>query len=116
MAKLRSAYLPWLIVIVISVLSILVVAILRGNPQDDSLETWAQVLAVAASGALGSVLAAAFRLRDTVKLNPLRALRTIIFIQPLIGASFGLVSWLILTSDLVTIGGQTTKLRRLSSS
>ena len=50
-------------------------------------------------------MAAAFRLRDTVQLDPLRGLAAITFIQPLIGASFGLMSWLILTSGLVKIGG-----------
>jgi hypothetical protein len=107
MAKLRGAYLPYSAGLIVIVLVLLALAILSGeNPSDaSSLAGWAQLVAVGAAGALGSVLAAAFKLRDTVQLDPLRGFAAITFIQPLIGASFGLMSWLILTSGLVKIGG-----------
>jgi hypothetical protein len=107
MAKLRDVYLPYLTGLIVILLGLLAWAILSGrNPSDASpLAGWAQLVAVGAAGALGSVLAATFKLRDTVQLDPLRGFAAITFIQPLIGASFGLISWLILTSGLVTIGG-----------
>jgi hypothetical protein len=107
MAKLRGAYLPYLAGLIVILLGLLALAILSGgNPSDASpLAGWAQLVAVGAAGALGSVLAATFKLRDTVQLDPLRGIAAITFIQPLIGAAFGLMSWLILTSGLVTIGG-----------
>ena len=107
MAKLRDVYLPYLAGSIVILLALLAWAILSGgNPPDASpLAGWAQLVAVGAAGALGSVLAATFKLRDTVQLDPLRGFAAITFIQPLIGASFGLISWLILTSGLVTIGG-----------
>jgi hypothetical protein len=107
MAKLRDVYLPYLAGSIVILLGLLAWAILSGgNPSDASpLAGWAQLVAVGAAGALGSVLAATFKLRDTVQLDPLRGFAAITFIQPLIGASFGLISWLILTSGLVTIGG-----------
>lgn len=107
MAKLRGAYLPYLGWLIVILLSLLAVAILSaGNPLDAStLDGWAQLLVVGAAGALGSVLAATRRLRDMVQLNPIRGITAITLIQPLIGASFGLMSWLILTSGFVTIGG-----------
>ena len=107
MAQLRDIYLPYLAGSIVILLALLAWAILSGgNPPDASpLAGWAQLVAVGAAGALGSVLAATFKLRDTVQLDPLRGFAAITFIQPLIGASFGLISWLILTSGLVTIGG-----------
>jgi hypothetical protein len=107
MAKLRGAYFLNLAISIVILLCLLALAILStDNPLDARpLDGWAQLLVVAAAGALGSVLAATFRLRDTVQLNPLRGIAAITHMQPLIGASFGLMSWLILTSGLVTIGG-----------
>src|SRR5262249_44924017 len=106
MAKLRAAHLPYLILSIVIVLVLLAVAIWsNGKPLDASpRDGWAQVLLVGAAGALGSLLAATFKLRDAVQLSDLRSIVAINVIQPLIGASLGLVAWLILTSGLVTIG------------
>jgi hypothetical protein len=107
MAKLRAAHLPYLVLSILTVLVLLAVAIWSGGKTLDASPRagWAQLLLVAAAGALGSLLAATFRLRDTVQLSPLRSILALTVIQPLIGASFGLMSWLILTSGFVTIGG-----------
>jgi hypothetical protein len=63
------------------------------------------LLVVGAGGALGSVLAATDKIRDVAELNSFRGVVRMIFIQPLVGASLGVMSWLILTSGVVTIGG-----------
>jgi hypothetical protein len=53
----------------------------------------------------GSVLAPTLKLRDIADLNPFRGVAATTCIRPLIGASIGLISWLILASGAVKIGG-----------
>jgi hypothetical protein len=65
-----------------------------------------QILLVTLAGALGSTLAAMLKLRDAVvRLNDLPAVLVVAVVQALIGASFGLVAWLLLTSGALQIGG-----------
>jgi hypothetical protein len=65
-----------------------------------------QILLVTLAGALGSTLAAMLKLRDAVvRLNDLLAVVVVAVVQALIGASLGLVAWLLLTSGAVQIGG-----------
>jgi hypothetical protein len=67
-----------------------------------------QLLLVTSVGALGSVLAATFKLRDApARLNDLPAVLLIPFAQALIGATLGFVTWLILMSGVVEIGRPT---------
>jgi hypothetical protein len=69
-------------------------------------ELWEQLLLVGTAGALGSSLAATFKLRDAVEeLNTFRALAGVTLIKPVIGASLGLLSWLILTAGGITFEG-----------
>jgi hypothetical protein len=107
MAKLRAAYFPNLALLIVVLLGLSMLAILFLGTSSHAGDVYqsAQLVLVAASGALGSVLAATFKLRDAVALSPLRSIAAIAYIQPPIGAAFGLVSWLILSSGLVMIGG-----------
>jgi hypothetical protein len=104
MGKFRAAYLPPLALLTALLLAAVVVAVLDGSTASDvQLAVWAELCLAAALGALGGLLASAFRLRDVAELNPLRVIVAFLVMQPLIGAAFGLISWLILTSDMVVI-------------
>jgi hypothetical protein len=58
----------------------------------------------AALGAVRGALASTLNLRDIAELNPFRSVVTFLLMQPLVGAAFGLVSWLVLASGLVQFG------------
>ena len=58
------------------------------------------------AGALGSTLAATRKLRDAVvRLNDLPAVVVVAVVQALIGASLGLVAWLLLKSGAIAGDG-----------
>jgi hypothetical protein len=106
MAKLRPVYLGHLGLLIGGLLTFFFLGIIKGNPTDDgAIDPWARFVVVATAGALGSVLAATLKLRDIAELNPFRGVAATTWIQPLIGASIGLISWLILASGAVRIGG-----------
>jgi len=108
-SQLRPAYLVLFAVLMLVLLATIVLAIGLGV-HDNMLraDTWAQVLLVLCAGALGSVLAAASRLKATLDIDSFRAAVGFTIVQPLLGATFGLVSWLILTAGVVKIGIGTT--------
>ena len=109
MTDLRQTYLLFFGVLILGLLLTISLAIGFGthaNPA--SADTWAQLLLVLSSGALGSVLASASRLKDQLDLQSFRGAVRLTYIQPLVGATFGLISWLILTSGVVKIASAST--------
>jgi hypothetical protein len=109
MSKLRPKYLVFFSALIAVLLLMISLAIGLGvNADLTSADPWAQLLLVLSSGALGSILAAALRLKDQLDLVSFRAAGRLIYLQPLIGATFGLTSWLILTAGVVTIGDGST--------
>ena len=109
MSQLRPKYLVFFTALIAGLLLTISLAIGLGvNADLASADPWAQLLLVLSSGALGSILAAALRLKDQLDLVSFRAAARLIYIQPLIGATFGLISWLILTAGVVTIGSGST--------
>ena len=55
-------------------------------------------------GALGGTLSSTLKIRDIAELNSFRNIATFLRMQTLVGASFGLVTWLILVSGIVVVG------------
>jgi hypothetical protein len=105
MNELRPKYLVFFTALIAGLLLMISLAIGLGvNADLTTADPWAQLLLVLSSGALGSILAAASRLKNQLDLVSFRAAARLIYIQPLIGATFGLTSWLILTAGVVTIG------------
>jgi hypothetical protein len=67
---------------------------------------WRQILLAASAGALGSVLAGTLKLRDRlVELDDLRAFGATLRVQPLVGATMGIVILVVLQGDLIRLGG-----------
>jgi len=105
LVRLKRNYLMFHAVIVLFFLVLLGVVIISaggsvGQPSG-------QVLLVTLAGALGSTLAATRKLRDAVvRLNDLVAVIVCAVVQAFIGASLGLVAWLLLKSG--AIGGDGT--------
>ena len=63
---------------------------------------WARLLLVAAAGALGGILAATFMIRDFKgSFLSMQGVRAAALFQPLIGASLGLLAWLVLEAGAV---------------
>jgi hypothetical protein len=109
MSQLRPKYLVFFTALIAVLLLTISLAIGLGvNADLTSADPWAQLLLVLSSGALGSILAAALRLKDQLDLVSFRTAARLIYLQPLIGATFGLTSWLILTAGVVTIGDGST--------
>lgn len=104
MSNLRRNYLPKLAIVIAGALTLVSVSILAGDPHQGDLGTWNELVLTAALGALGGALAAALKLRDIAELNPFRSVVTFLLMQPLVGAAFGLVSWIALLSGIVTVG------------
>lgn len=66
---------------------------------------WKQIALAGSAGALGAALSGIFRVRDRlVELDDLRSFWPAMRIQPLIGATAGLVTLLVLESDAVRLG------------
>jgi hypothetical protein len=104
--KLRSYYLWGMGCVLFAFLALLGLAVFFVN---SDAQLWEQLLLVGSAGALGSALAATLKLRDMVdELDAFRKLVAIVFIQPLIGMSLGLLSWLILTGKAITFNGLDT--------
>lgn len=106
MTQLRKPYLVFFAALILVLLSLIFIAVHWGVHADPTkADKWAQLLLVLSSGALGSVLAAALQLKDRLNLDSFHAAFRLIYIQPLVGAAFGLISWLILTAGVVTVAG-----------
>jgi hypothetical protein len=106
MSRMRRFYLPILAALTALLLGGVVAAVLGGwtaQDRDVGLALWAELSIAAGLGALGGLLSSALRLRDVAELNSFRGVVTFLIMQPLIGATFGLVSWLLLFSGMLTI-------------
>jgi hypothetical protein len=67
---------------------------------------WREIVLAGSAGALGSVLAGTLKLRDRlVELDDLRAFGATLRVQPLVGATMGIVVLVILQGDLIRLGG-----------
>jgi hypothetical protein len=116
MTQLRKPYLVFFAALILGLLLLIFIAVHCGvhpsptkvPPDLTKADMWARLLLVLSSGALGSVLAAASRLKDRLDLDSFHAAFRLIYIQPLVGAAFGLISWLILTAGVVTVEGGST--------
>jgi hypothetical protein len=104
----RPAYLYFFFAVMLVLLAASFFAINWGVHAKTTADTWAQVLLVLSTGALGSVLAAASRLKGALDIDSFRTAVGLVFIQPLVGATFGLISWLILSAGVVTFTGSTS--------
>jgi hypothetical protein len=70
---------------------------------------WKEIALAASAGALGATLSGIFRVRDRlVELDDLRSFWPAMRIQPLIGATAGLVTLFVLQSGAVELGGGAT--------
>ena len=70
---------------------------------------WKEIALAASAGALGATLSGIFRVRDRlVELDDLRSFGPAMRIQPLIGATAGLITLSVLQSGAVELGGATT--------
>jgi hypothetical protein len=107
MDQLRPVYLVWLGGSLMVSLIVLFVGIVVGGVSSTSqaLAPWAQLLLAVAAGSAGSVLGATLRLRDVVTLVSFRSAVRLVRLQPLVGAIFGLLGWLLSSSGLITLGG-----------
>ena len=100
--RLKRYYLMSYAVVVGMLLAIVCMLTILAGGGDDSTRN--QLLLVTSAGALGSALAATFKLRDAVaRLNDLPAVLVVPFAQALIGASLGFATWLLLMSGVVQI-------------
>jgi hypothetical protein len=85
---------------------LLLLATLIAGIDIDQGATWRDALVAATAGAVGAALAGFIKLRDRlVELDDLRAFATTIAIQPLVGATSGLVVLLVVESGIIEIGG-----------
>jgi hypothetical protein len=67
---------------------------------------WREILLAGSAGALGSVLAGTLKLRDRlVELDDLRAFGATLRVQPLVGATMGIIVLVVLQGDLIRLGG-----------
>jgi hypothetical protein len=104
LVKLKRYHLLLYAIIVSILLVPLGMVIISAGKSVDQLSD--QFLLVTLVGALGSTLAAMIKLRDeVVQLNSLPLVVVAAVVQALVGASFGLVAWLLLRSGAVQIGG-----------
>jgi hypothetical protein len=104
LVKLKRYYLLFYAIVVGIFLVPLGEIIMSASGTIDQLRN--QFLLVTLVGALGSTLAAMLKLRDTVvRLNSFLLVLVAAIVQALIGASLGLVAWLLLRSGAVQIGG-----------
>jgi hypothetical protein len=104
LARLKRYYL-FIHAIVVAVLLVLLGRVIV-SASGGADRPWDQFRLVTLAAALGSTLAATRKLRDTVLgLNDYPAVVVVVVVQALIGASLGLVAWLLLTSGALQIGG-----------
>ena len=89
-----------LLLILIAALTISAELVSRGGG------IWREVVLAASAGALGSVLAGTLKLRDRlVELDDLRAFGSTLRVQPLVGATMGIIVLVVLQGDLIRLGG-----------
>ena len=105
-AAQKCQYLTMLIPILLLLQFALAAAIYEVGRHD----MWKQIALAGSAGALGAALSGIFRVRDRlVELDDLRSFWPAMRIQPLIGATAGLVTLLILESDAVRLGTDATQ-------
>jgi hypothetical protein len=114
MDQLRNFYLPRLAITIAALLALTIFTILLGLSDGihSMLHPWAELLAATWLGALGGALSGTLKLRDIAELTSFRTVAKYLGIQPLIGGVFGLVSWLILSSGLITVGSSDSWMTR----
>jgi len=87
-----------LLLILITALTISAELVSRGGG------IWREVVLAASAGALGSVLAGTLKLRDRlVELDDLRAFGSTLRVQPLVGATMGIIVLVVLQGDLIRL-------------
>jgi hypothetical protein len=106
MRSLRARYLIRFGLLMAALLpaAVTVATLLSGSHAGVNLR--AQLL-VMAMGALGSVIAALFTLRDVLTVVSFRQATRMIWLQPLVGATFGLLTWYVLTGGILKVSGST---------
>lgn len=104
-AEQKRYYLENLWWILLLLLAILPLALASVGPHG----VWSQLAVAASAGALGATLSGIFRVRDRlVELDDLRSFWPAMRIQPLIGATAGLITLLVLESGAVSFGSVQT--------
>jgi hypothetical protein len=100
-AGLRAKLLNDLVLPFVSLLVGLGIAV-NYAAEDSFLPT---MIMAACAGALGSILSSVFKVRDQLaRLNELQGFRPAMRVQPFIGASAGVILWLILDSKALEVG------------
>jgi hypothetical protein len=100
-AEQKCYYLTGLMPLLLLLLVMLALALTRVGGHD----VWRQVVVAASAGALGATLSGIFRVRDRlVELDDLRSFWPAMRIQPLIGATAGLITLLVLETGAVNLG------------
>ena len=85
---------------------LMLIAVLIAAPDVDQGASWKDALVAALAGAVGSMLAGFIKLRDKLfELDDLRAFVVTNGVQPLVGATSGLVVLLIVESGIIEVGG-----------
>lgn len=99
-AGVKGRYMLYLAVVLV----ILIVGFSIGINVAAPHHIWSQILLAALAGAIGSSLSGAFKLRDEVStIGQLRGFGPAIAVQPLVGATVGLFSLLLLVSGILNI-------------
>jgi hypothetical protein len=102
-AGLKACYLNWLAIAMLVLLAGFGVAI---HSRGGSL--WQPMLLAACAGAVGAALSGVFKVRDhLVRLDELKGFPPAMRVQPLVGASAGLIVMLVLESQIVSLGAGT---------
>src|SRR5262245_44035452 len=104
--RARAAQKCHYLTMLIPILLVLQVALGAAIYEVGRSDMWKQIALAGSAGALGAALSGIFRVRDKlVELDDLRSFWPAMRIQPLIGATAGLVTLLVLESGAVQLGG-----------
>jgi hypothetical protein len=104
--RTRAAQKCHYLTMLIPILLVLQVALGAAIYEVGGSDMWKQIALAGSAGALGAALSGIFRVRDRlVELDDLRSFWPAMRIQPLIGATAGLVTLLVLESGAVQLGG-----------
>jgi hypothetical protein len=109
MNRLRRFYFLRLAGLIVAILILVIFAVIwqtpDGNPASSTI--W-EILMAFGLGALGGTLSSTLKIRDIGELSSFRNVATFLWMQTLVGASFGFVAWLILFSGIVVVGSSDT--------